>query len=36
MNNHTETANTAFQVLTIAIVGLFSILAVVHAAAQIV
>jgi hypothetical protein len=33
---HSEIATTAFQVFTIAVMGLFSILAVLHTAAQIV
>jgi hypothetical protein len=36
MNTHTETANTIFQVLTIAVMGLFSVVAVLNVAAQIV
>jgi hypothetical protein len=35
-SNHSEVANIAFQVLTIATVGLFSVLTVLHAATQIV
>lgn len=34
--NHSETANIVFQVLTIAAVGLFSVLTLLHAAAQMV
>ena len=34
--SHSETANTIFQVLTIAAIGLFSVLAVLHTAALIV
>jgi hypothetical protein len=37
MNNpHAEIANTAFQVFTIAVIGIFSVLALLNAAAQIV
>lgn len=36
MNTHTETANTIFQVFTIAVMGLFSVVAVLNVAAQIV
>ena len=36
MNNHSDIANTIFQVLTIAAIGLFSLLAVLHTAALIV
>jgi hypothetical protein len=38
MNNQSqsETANAIFQVFTIAVIGLFSVLALLHTAAQIV
>jgi len=36
MNTHSETANAVFQVLTIAVTALFSVLAVLHTAALIV
>ncbi len=36
MNTHTETASIVLQVLTIAAIGLFSALALLHTAAQIV
>jgi hypothetical protein len=36
MNTHTELANSIFQVVTIAFVGLFSLVSVLHVAAQIV
>ena len=38
MNNktHSETANILFQAFTIAVIGIFSVLAALHAAAQIV
>lgn len=36
VSNHSEIANIAFQVLTIATVGLFSALTLLHAATQIV
>jgi len=36
MNAHAEIANTIFQVFTIAVVGVFSVLALLTSAAQIV
>ncbi len=36
MNTHTEIANTVFQVFTIAVVGVFSVLALLTSAAQII
>lgn len=35
-SNHSEVANVIFQMATIAVVGIFSVLALLHAAAQIV
>lgn len=35
-DNHAEIANSIFQVLTIAVLGLFSVVAVLNAAAQMV
>jgi hypothetical protein len=34
MNTHTETANSVFQVLTIAVLALFSLVAALNLAAQ--
>lgn len=36
MNAHAEIANTIFQVFTIAVIGVFSVLALLNAATQIV
>ncbi len=36
MNTHSETANTIFQVVTIAVVAVFSVMAALHTAALIV